>query len=333
MEPLRIALLGLGGMGKSYWQEICADERLIPVALADRDPDVRRLSQPLADLPVFEDYRSLIVETSCSGLDLLVVTLPPFEWIELAPIALETKVPILCTTPIARSVEEGRRLMAMIEESAASVLLSNRWNGDRLLERMDEQLKQSEAFVQIHAQVLSAESAAGWRGDSRRAGGGALLYDGYDFVDLFVSRFGIPLSVHARCGTMLPSDSVRNYDTEDTAVVFFVFERGRTGTLHVSRCTAQDTCYIDLLGPSASVRVLPHRLTICPTDGSPMRTLRGPRTTYIARHLGELIAIARKEREATDRTLERQLDVLATIEAAYLSARTGEPESPASLLR
>ncbi|RME38200.1 MAG: gfo/Idh/MocA family oxidoreductase [Planctomycetota bacterium] len=331
MNRLRTALLGLADRGADYLDAVRADARLVLAAVGETQSAVRRRYEAELDVPFYEDHRSLVVETARKGLDLLIVTLPPhrtYEWLEPA---VEAGVPVLMTPPPARTVSEARERIARMAAADRPFLLASCWRYEPFLRRIHDGAEWVGEPLQANVYIASAHAAGGWRGDLQRAGGGALLHDAYDMIDFLLERFGLPASVCARCGTTAEPGTVPNYDTEDAASMLLAFDRHRHAVLTVVRATAGFTWHARLVGTRAVADILPHRMTVTPHDGNRPRTYRRPRLGPVAAGLSVAIDVATGTSPAA-RLGDRPLDVLAVIEAAYLSARTGEPESPQRLL-
>ena len=62
MRRLKVALLGLSGVGVDYLTAIRSDQRFDLLSIADTDPEITRRHTEGGATPVYGDYRSLIVE-------------------------------------------------------------------------------------------------------------------------------------------------------------------------------------------------------------------------------------------------------------------------------
>ena len=106
MNPVRLGLVGFGRWGRILMRNMAAHPKVVPVALASRQPDIA------AELPegcqVVDDWRKLL------DLDLggLVVASPPASHAEIAMAALERGLPLLMEKPLTLSVAEARLVAA-----------------------------------------------------------------------------------------------------------------------------------------------------------------------------------------------------------------------------
>ena len=89
MRRFRVALLGVTGVGEAYLAAISSDEQYELVAVGDVDRHVLARVSESCSAAVFDDYRSLIVETERDGIDHLFVALEPFESLEFVQMAAD----------------------------------------------------------------------------------------------------------------------------------------------------------------------------------------------------------------------------------------------------
>jgi len=159
-----------------------------------------------------------------------------------------------------------------------------------------------------------------------------LLNATYDIVDMLVSAMGIPERVFARCNMSIEPGGPRPYDTEDFAVVTLQFQQERTASICATRAAQESQWHLSFHGTIATVKVSPECLVVTPVGGSP-QTMHRVWTKYpVAHALGAIAETLHDAEKPNDSTAEEQLQTLAVIQAAYLSAKTGEPESPLRML-
>jgi predicted dehydrogenase len=172
-----------------------------------------------------------------------------------------------------------------------------------------------------------------WRGDRRRAGGGALLQLAYPWLDWMTRLLGLPEWVSAGLGAAKGFDSAGPHDTEDAASVVLGFRGGCVGTITATWAGGPAEHRLLLLvgqegwefGLAGVRQIAPQVLTeemvasepamICPADAW---------QADLAGFLGRLA----DDRPVASSGVEH-LAPMAVLEAAYLSARSGQPEQPA----
>jgi predicted dehydrogenase len=171
-----------------------------------------------------------------------------------------------------------------------------------------------------------------WRGDSRRAGGGVLLDRAYGLVDAVVAAMGVPGTVYAAmAGSSRPAGKFP-YDTEDTAGVICQYADGGMAVFSACWTAGPDRWYLVLNGIDGSIRFEETRVQAYDRAGVPtideQQRSDDPFLPPIEDFLSQLHSNPRK----IQGHLRTHLPTVATLEAAYLSARTGEQESPERIL-
>ena len=107
MGRLNVALLGLAEVGGDYLAVLRADEQFHLAAIADTNPELLRHYAETFDGRLYEDYRSLIVETDRVPLDMLLFALEPFQSLEFVEMAAQRGIAVFCKAPFARTVREA----------------------------------------------------------------------------------------------------------------------------------------------------------------------------------------------------------------------------------
>ena len=332
MKPLKVGLLGLAGVGGEYLAALDLDERFDLVAVADTDLDLLRRHTEGQALRGYEDYRSLVVEAAQTEIDLLFAALEPFQSIDFVELAARHGIGVFHKAPPARTVGELQRLVEVFSAARCSLVVSRSWQAEPAYAGLSDLSTLTGHVYAATAEVQTNEDAAGWRGDAVRAGGGVLLNGAYEQLDMLVALLGMPESVYAQCSMAVAPGAARKYDTEDAATVSLRFTRERIAGLTASRGSADRFSRVTLVGTRRTVEVGPDRMTITPrAGGTPQcEVIKSP---YPAAAIIRAFAEAREADEQRLRsTAEDHLATMAVVEAAYLSAKTGAPETPARFL-
>jgi len=334
MSVLRVGLLGLDRIGAAYRHALERDDGVELVALADSNPQRTRERVGPCDAAVFEDCRSLIVAQTRDPIDALFVALPPSQWLDLAPLAAERGIPAFCHAPIGRTAGEASTVMAAFERTGVPIVVSRRWSAGLDADALADLRHCSGRMFHAHAVVRGTSDGSDWRGDVQRAGGGALLFDGYEAVDAFVHLIDVPQVVTVECGRALPPGGPKKYDTEDAAAVTLRFGRDQVGSISVCRGAAAPSWSMTIIGASGSLTFDDTGLIRCAGNAPESdHTLRPP-SDLLAEDIAAFTAALRigASSQSLHETTRQHVRTLATIEAAYLSSRTGSPETPAQFL-
>ncbi len=337
MKRLKTALLGLRGVGADYLDALCGDDQFELIAVGDTN--TRTQSDRLAELSIrhYTDYRSLVVETASAGLDLLVVALEPRESIAFVTLAASRGVHVFHKAPFARGVDEGREIIRHFADQKAKIVVARQWEFDPALAR----LASLEQFVgQVYAAtafVTVGPGSGGAYGDIETEGGGTLLHEAYEAIDLLVHLLGRPDSVYAQRAAAAR--------THEAVVMTLRFADELVGSVAVlGGSTARQAGSTDpswtltVAGTTATATISPGALHISSDEGGGSPAQAGkvestckqalPVSRALSAFGGALLSGVAEVKGAA----EKHLATLATIEAAYLSSKTAAPEEPGRLL-
>ena len=332
MKRLKVALMGLSGVGAEYLATIESCEELHLTAVADTDPKLLQRHAESSGVRTYEDYRSLVVETARAGVDLLVVALQPFESIEYVEMAATQGIAVFHKAPFARHTREAQRLVRRFAEHRCPLVVSRTCQLEPAFAPLRDLCQGNEHVHAATAEVKTTDSSAGWRGDATRAGGGVLLNGAYEVVDLLVAVFGMPETVYAQCANAGAPGTPRKYDTEDVAIMSLSFSKERIACVTAMRNAAESAWHVTLLGATQTLELAGDHLTVTDREGG-LTERHTVWTKHQAVHALRAFAEAGADNDpvASSRA-EEHLPTMAVIEAAYLSAKTGERESPGRLL-
>lgn len=330
MERLKVGLLGLGRGGQRVAEALLASTWCDLVAVASpRRHRLERFAEHHPGIATYDDFRSLIV--GCS-LDALFVALPPFVRAAYLKLAAARDLPVWMLTPAARKVSEAAQILAMFSHDCPVVVARN-WGIDESMQPTSPGIDTLGRIFLARGNVMTRWSEDfDWRGDSRRAGGGVLLDRGYGLVDTVVNAMGLPGTVYAAMAGASRPGGKFPYDTEDTAGMVCQYADGGMAVISACWTAGPDRWYLVLNGIEGSVRFEETRMQAYDRSGEAtieeQQRLGNPFLPPIENFLSQLQSNPRK----IQGHLRTHLPTIATIEAAYLSARTGEKESPERIL-
>jgi predicted dehydrogenase len=255
MEPLRLGLIGLGGMGKSHLaKEVTLDEvRFVGVADISRAAveEVKRTY----GLPGFDDFHQLIDSGSCEAV--LVATPHPFH----APIALyaiERGLHVLSEKPIAVTVHEADRMIEAADRAGVKlgVMFQTRTEPHY---RKAHELLEAGAIGAIYRSVMVAShwyrsqayyDSGDWRGTWRGEGGGVLMNQSPHSLDLFIWLGGQPRRLRAST-----KNRFHRIEVEDTAEALLDYGDGHTGYLYTTTAEWPGEDRFDFVGESGRLTI------------------------------------------------------------------------------
>ncbi|MHC4063490.1 MAG: Gfo/Idh/MocA family protein [Planctomycetota bacterium] len=339
MKRFRVALLGLAGEGRRIYEVLRTDQTIELAAVAERDGDLAVALGDEAEARAYDDYRRAIVESTAAGLDALFVALAPPEADEYLRLAAAQRVAVFAVPPVARAFEATAELAELFAQSGCPLVVGRTWQFEPAFMRLHNLPELAGAVYAASMDVTCAVTEPlGWRGDARRAGGGVLLHGGYEMVDAMVNLLGVPEEVFAATGLAVRPEAALAYDTEDAASVVFRYADDRTAALTCRRTTTGGDPAVGaawsmtLCGSEATVVVTPESMTVTNDQGECVTRTTVRTTNRYAPAISVFLAALGGGVKALPSLITEHLATMAVIRAAYLSAKTGQTESPGRFL-
>ncbi len=116
MKPIRTAILGTGFMGRVHLEALRRVENVEIAAVAGRNADAaRRLGSGFSIPTIATDYRDVLRD---SAIDVVHICTPNAQHFSMTQAALQAGKHVLCEKPLATSVEDGEKLVALAARHA-----------------------------------------------------------------------------------------------------------------------------------------------------------------------------------------------------------------------
>lgn len=348
-KKLRIAVIGIGGMGRTHcrcWTHI---DRVEVIALCDLIPErCERMKKEYGwNATVYTDYRALIDHEEIDAVD--ICTPNNFHSV-IAVYAFAHGLHVFSEKPDAINADEQRK-MKEASEKAGRVLMVMRNNryytNSQYLKKYIADGKAGEIYCGRCGWVRrrGIPGKGGWFTTKERSGGGPLIDLGVHMIDLSIWLMGNPKPVsvsgctyskfsgdaaaadseHAKFG-----DAVENgvFDVEDLAMGFIRFDNGACLQLEFSWASniEEEKRFVELRGTKAgftwgqdgSVRIFGEEdgvlFNLQPELGD-----MGDGHERALRHFSEILLDGR----APDYVPEQGLNMIKILDGIYESARTG----------
>jgi predicted dehydrogenase len=327
---LKVGLIGLGRGGRcvanallnSNWCELVAvgsDQARRTEAFVTSHPGIA----------AYNDFRSLIVE---NPLDALFVATPPHQRGRYLTLAAERRLPVWMLTPAARRFDEAIQLISQFERIGCPLVVSRSWGLEPALQPDAVGLEQLGRLFFAHGQMtVSGEDNLDWRGDLERAGGGVLLYRGYPLLDTLVQIMGMPGTVFARAAGVSRPGTRFPYDTDDTAALVCRFPGGGIAMFGGCWTTGPAQESLHVYGTGGNIHIAPTHVVVRDRAGEQVSFEESRPVNPLAPQIEDFLSALASSARRMRATLRQHLSTLAVIQAAYLSARTGQPESPRTI--
>lgn len=338
-EKLKTALLGLTEGGLSLLEAALATGYFEIQAVADRDTDLAQKTAQKYDCRAYDDYRQLIIQNQ---LDALLVTAPLHSCAEHVQAAMKKKFNIFKPAPLARNFEEAAQLFRIAKEEKINFTVGNfrRFGQSFIALREFLQNGRIEQIYLITAFcALPGQCRGDWHSDPKLAGGGVLLQGCYEMIDQILWNFSIPQQVYSLSTNQAPDRRQRLYLAEDTVVVTMKFSEALVANLIASNTFGPKQESLKIYGKNKNLTVTNTKFTVCDNKGRDNEALE--EFEYADKDSVRIIGLLKKFAESILLpgenkpwcTAKENLSNMAVIESAYLSTRTGMPESPGRILQ
>jgi predicted dehydrogenase len=332
--PLKTAVLGLNEQAKLLID--CATKTgLFQIdAVADKDAELAQNIAAEYNARHYDDYRVAVMQ---SGIDVVFATAPLHACAEYVHIALDKKLHVLGATPPARTFEELGEFVRQAAESEVQFGIAAPLRFNKAYTAMRDYIEQNrgENMYLVTVQCGVSPSQEPWQRDPKLAGGGILLYDCYEMIDQLVLSFGTPDEVYAANTSQASDRKQRLYVTEDTAVITMKFADTLTVNVLASKALPQART-LTAYGKDSKVCINQSRLTVVDNQNSLLRAADESAThsELMMQTVADFAqSIAGTAQMPPISSGADHLATMALVEAAYLSSRTGAPESPQRILQ
>lgn len=335
---LKTAILGLNEGGQLLLEAAGQVGCLQIDAVADKDLNLVERIAGERGCAAYDDYRQLVMQ---NDVDCLLVAEAMHRCEEYVRMAMKKKCNVLKLPPGARDFEEAAEFVRLGEEQNVRFAIANssrfaksfRTMRSFLLEGRIEQVFLISAFCNP-----GASEPPDWQDDPKLSGGGVLMHSCYQIVDQIVTNFGMPEQVYSLSTNKAPDKQQRLYLTEDTSVVTMKFSGGCIGNLLTSRRMGMGPPeeFLRLHGKDGTLTVNDERLVLADGLGQEVETLQSDddasgRMTELLNNFA--MSILSPDANKVCSSGRENLENMAVIEAAYLSAKTGFPEEPGRILQ
>ncbi len=119
---MRVAVIGVGSMGFNHLRVYSELDGVQVVGISDVSAERLETLKTRFQVPTYSDYRKLIEEQKP---DAVSITVPTSEHEQVATFALRAGVHVLVEKPIASTVEEGQRLIALAQEMDRKLMVGH----------------------------------------------------------------------------------------------------------------------------------------------------------------------------------------------------------------
>ena len=253
MEPVKLGLIGLGGMGKSHLDKEVGLEEVRFTAVADARREVADEVGAKLGIPAYYSAEALIASGQCEAV--LIAAPHPFHP-PIAQQAAAAGLHVMTEKPLAVTVAEGDAMLAAARR--AGVLLGIMFQTRTVpIYRKAKELLDSGAIGRVYRTTLIASNwyrsqayydSGDWRGTWAGEGGGVIMNQAPHSIDLFIWLGGMPSRVTASVETRF-----HRIEVEDTATAILEYPDGKTGLFYATTAEWPGENRIEFTGESGKL--------------------------------------------------------------------------------
>lgn len=255
MKPLKIGLIGYGGIGRvhamglrdiPFHYGLPADQIQIAGVATTRPDTAQKAAREIGCDFATADYRELLARPD---IDIVDVTTPNNSHAEIVIAAAQAGKHIYCEKPLAMNVEEGKRMVAAVEAAGVKSQMTFNLRFYPALSRAKQLI--DEGFLgnifsfrgrYYRSSYIDPNKPISWRQRKEISGGGALFDLGSHILDLLYMLLGPFASVQATMDTLIKerptaagaSERVA-VDVDDIALMHARLATGTLGLVEISR--------------------------------------------------------------------------------------------------
>ena len=228
-RPVRLAIAGFGLAGQRHANAIRHVENVSLSAIADPDPESRRLASGHG-LTTFEEFEDMLEADIADGV---VLSTPTRLHAAQGRACIESRCPVLIEKPLATDVGSARELVETAEHAQVALLVGHHRRFNPLISKAREMIAGG-GIGEIRAAHATCWfykpdryfDVSPWR---KLRGAGPVSVNLVHDIDLIRHLCGEITSVQA---ASVPSR--RGFENEDVAAAILQFSNGAIGTMTVS---------------------------------------------------------------------------------------------------
>ena len=228
MHKIKIAVQGVGLIGRRHCEHIAANPDTVLSALIDPMPAVRAVAEQY-NVPLFSSFDEMLDRHRPDGL---IIATPNALHVSHGLAAVAAGIPVLVEKPLADDLASGRSLVEAAEQSGVALLVGHHRRHNPMIQSAKAMVASGRLgeIVAVHGSFWLSKPDdyydVAWR---REPGAGPVLVNLIHDVDLLRYLCGEVVAVQA-----MVSNMQRGFAVEDTATVLLRFANGALGTVTVS---------------------------------------------------------------------------------------------------
>lgn len=332
--------MGIGARTAGLLDVACSTGLYEIISVADSN--ITNASQAAAkyNCTAFDDYRQFILQNQP---DVLIVAEPMYKCAEFVRMAINKQCHILKLAPTAPNFEQAAELITLARKNNVKYVTAAPARFAPGFERLADYLRTIDRKQYYFVNICAAFGdnffqpiASDTQSDRKLSGGGVLLHDCFELISLVIENFSLPGQIYSLLTNQSLDKKAKQYLGEDTVTASLIFN-GLIGTFLAAKQTgtAAAAAPIRIYGAENNIVATPNRLAVYDSSDTLIAEHKYPLNSE--KCIMEMLidfgrALLEPEKYKLRSSLHLDLATMAFVEAAYLSTRTGMPESPSKFL-
>ena len=251
-SPLRIGVIGVGGMGQGHCNCLkhVAEAKLAAVCDIDR-ATAEKVGQEHG-VPHFLSHRALIASGLC---DAVTIATPHPPRPAIAIDAMRAGLHVLSEKPLSERVSTADKMIATAAQTGVKFAIMFQRRTEPVLMKAIAIARSGQLGKIYRTTMISPEyrsqayyDSGGWRATWSGEGGGVMMNQSPHILDLFILLGGMPVSVYGRVETRL-----HHIEVEDLAEAMLTYADGGSGYFYCSTNEAGPGQMIEIFGDAGKL--------------------------------------------------------------------------------
>jgi len=235
MNKIRIAIVGIGNIGKRHIAVIDADPNTVLSGICDINEDKCQTQSDLYNgIPIYTDFNKMFDEVEA---DVISICSPHYLHKSMTLAAIEKGFNVLVEKPMALKVEDAQEMIDAANKKGVKlyVVKQNRFNVPvKLVKEVIDEGRLGKVYM-VQCNVLWNRNTeyyteSDWRGNKTKEGG-ALFTQVSHFIDLMIWLFGSVIEAKANIETLK-----HDIEVEDSGVATLKFDSDVLGSVLWTTC-------------------------------------------------------------------------------------------------
>ena len=271
-DIVRIAVIGIGNMGKKYSKKI--EEGRVPRMVLTAVCEISEAGKSWArknlneDVKIFEDSDALFLQSEI--FDAVLITTPhklhPQQTIQ----AFEHNKHVLCEKPAGVTLLDAKRMEVAAETAGKKYAMMYHNRTYPVIKKL-KALLQENTIGTINRMILENSNyyrtnfyheSAGWRSSWLGEGGGVLINQGQQILNYWEWLFGRPQAIFAN----IPFGKYNDFKVDDEATIFMEYPNKVTGLFVLTTGEIQRDERLCIIGSKGKISMYGNKIVIEKND-------------------------------------------------------------------